>query len=218
MDMKIESNAKKVNNVFKELSMDIQDMQPMFKDALMYWRYGFPTMGNAYTKPLGSLIFETNGQQANDKWADLNPLYRQIRNNKPILVQSGRLKKAANMQSSDSVVVVGKKSLKMGVQNIPYARLQHWGHSQIPTVDQRYFFKAMVLKSGNGKWVDGAGMWKGLYKKAVRQKPIIYKPRAYLLTPDKQVPPRFVKFFTDWYDFKISDIEKQIKKLPPGVL
>jgi hypothetical protein len=212
MDMKVESNAKKVNDVFKKLSENIEDMQPMFKDALMYWRYGFPIMGNAYTKPLGALIFETKGQQAGDKWADLNPLYKQIRNNKPILVQSGRLKKAANMQSSDSVVVVGKMSLKMGVQNIPYARLQHWSHKQMPTEKQRYFFRGMIGKSG------GAGMWKGLYGKAVRKEVIEYPARAYFLTPDKQVPPRFVKFFTDWYNFKISDIEKQIKKLPPGVL
>jgi phage gpG-like protein len=212
MDMKIESNAKKVNDVFKELSMDIQDMQPMFKDALMYWRYGFPTMGNAYTKPLGSLIFETNGQQAQDKWADLSPLYKQIRNNKPILVQSGRLKKAANMQSSDSVVVVGKKSLKMGVQNIPYARLQHWGHSQMPTEKQKYFFRGMIGKSG------GAGMWKGLYKKAVRKEPITYKPRAFMLTPDKQIPIRFIGFFSAWYKDRIGEIEKQIKNLPTGGL
>lgn len=205
--IEIESNAKKVNEVFKKYSEKLTDMREMFSAGLIYWRYGWNSKRtNAYNKAFSDTIFDTEGQTVSGRWKRLSGGYQEIKVGKMLEV-SGRLRSAVSMKSSESNVNITKDSLTMGVKDIPYARLQHWGHKQLPTEKQKYFFRKMIIKS------KGMAMWRGLYSKAVRKEYINYPSRPYFVTANNQIPIRFIKFFEDYFEGNVEKLDETLEKL-----
>lgn len=146
-DLTIQTNLDKVSKIFYQMANQYSDLKDMFDAGVKFWRYGYDNTTDNKTfktdikgnwkKSFADDIWATEGQQISGKWTRLSDKWIKRRLPKPMLEQSGRLRKAVKLISGDSVVETTKNTVKMGIVNIPYARVHQWGYKAIP---QRAYF------------------------------------------------------------------------------
>lgn len=137
-DIRFETNAEKVSEIFKRFAESLEDMSEAFRAGAEYWKNGYGALP-PYKKALSQSVWDTNGRiMQGAAWAPLSPRYAKIRKPGPILVQSGRLRAAVQGKSSEYVENIGKKNLTLGVSGIPYARVHQYGYPPRNTPQRSY--------------------------------------------------------------------------------